>query len=531
MPARVYPQAVRHATLVPGSSPARVLAALMLSAALVGAPTPAQTDISDAALENVSEGRTVDIGLIAAGGGAPRVGGASVATIPLEVYVARVLAGEAEPSAPDAAQQSLAVAIRTYAIVNEGRHRREGFDLCDTTHCQVMRTANDYSRRAAMATAGRVLTLNGTPVEIFYSASCGGRSERAVDVWPGGARFPYLRSVPDDVHEDEVPWVLTLTLEEIRLALVKAGFGGERLREIEIDERTSSGRVGRLHLRGLRPDAIAGDPFRMAIGARQLRSTAFSMTRTGDRVRFTGVGYGHGVGMCVIGAGRRARRGESLDAILGQYFPGLTLMSLGATTRLDPPVPVSVAPPRPPVAPAPTAPPSGASDISVRVPNGSPVTAGELGRMALRLRESLSNRLGTSSGAVTVELHSTIDGFRYETGRPWWVSAAVKGSTIDLAPASLLSQRDGLEATLRTAMAEWLVAPTLADRPVWVRVGAARYFSRTEAPGAVSRDVRCPADAELSMAVSASAQRDAESRAERCFARELATAGDWRSVR
>ncbi len=543
MPARVQAQALRRSAAT-GFGAAGYVAAVMLAAALIGARTPAsqtpapqtaaaQTDVTDAVLEKASEGRTIDIGLLSTGGG--------VATIPLEVYVARVLAGEAEPGAADAAQQALAVAIRTYAIVNEGRHRREGFDLCDTTHCQVMRTANDYSRRAAVATAGRVLTLGGKPVEIFYSASCGGRSESAADVWPGGTRFPYLRSVRDDVHEDEVPWVLTLTLEEIRQALMKAGFGGDRLRDIEIDERTGSGRVARLHVPGLRPDAIAGDPFRMAIGPRQLRSTAFSLTRTGNSVRFTGVGYGHGVGMCVIGAGRRARRGESLEAILGQYFPGLALMSLNVTAPVEPPVPVSVAPPRPPIAPpvtspAPTVPPAvpppvASYDINVRVPNPSPISAGELGRLALRLRESLSKTLGTSTGGVTVELHSTIDGFRYETGRPWWVSAAVKGSTIDLAPAALLAQRDGIETTLRTAMAELLVSSTLSDRPAWVRVGAARYFSRSEPHGAVNRDVKCPANAELTMALSASAQREAESRAERCFARELAKTGNWRAVK
>jgi stage II sporulation protein D (peptidoglycan lytic transglycosylase) len=488
-----------------------IAAAIIVGAAV----TPAQTDLSDAVLERASAGRTVDIGLLSAGGG--------VVTIPLEVYVARVLAGEAEPGAADAAQQALAVAVRTYAVVNAGRHRREGFDLCDTTHCQVMRTANEISRRAALATAGRVLTLDRKPVEIFYSASCGGRSESAADVWPGGTKFPYLRSVRDDVHEDEVPWVLTLTLEEIRQALVKAGFGGDRLRDIEIDRRTHSGRVATLHLSGLRPNAIGGDPFRMAIGPRQLRSTQFSMTRSGNSVRFTGVGYGHGVGMCVIGAGRRARRGETLDAILAQYYPGLVLMSLDASAS---PEPVEIpAPPRAPVTPPIS------SDINIRVPNGSPVTAGELGRLALRIRESLSHVLGASADGVTVELHGSLDGFRYETGRPWWVSAAVKGRTIDLAPAPLLAQRDGIEATLRTAMAELLVSPTLADRPAWVRVGAARYFSKPTPQVAPSRPVTCPANAELTMALSAASQRDAESRAERCFARALAQAGDWRNVR
>ena len=49
------------------------------------------------------------------------------------------------------------------------------------------------------------------------------------------------------------------------------------------------------------------------------------MERVGDRLRFEGRGYGHGVGMCVVGAGRRAQRGESAEAILAHYFPALTI--------------------------------------------------------------------------------------------------------------------------------------------------------------------------------------------------------------
>ena len=526
VPAGVQDQAVTVSARCRVLGAAGVVAAVVLTASLMRAQAPASTDISDAALERASDGHTVAIGLLSSANG--RSGAASVATIPLEVYVARVLAGEAEPGAADAAQQALAVAVRTYAVVNAGRHRRDGFDLCDTTHCQVMRTANDVSRRAALATAGRVLTLDGKPVEIFYSASCGGRSESAIDIWPGGARFPYLRSVPDDVHEDEVPWVLTLTLEEIREALVKAGFGGSRLRDIEIEERTRSGRVARLSLPGLRPAAMAGNAFRLAIGPRQLRSTQFSMTRVGNGVRFTGVGYGHGVGMCVIGAGRRAKRGESVETILAQYFPGLKLLPLGASAPVVPPAPVLVEPSRPSASS--TAPVS-SPEITVRVPNGSSMSAGELGRLASRAHDALAKTLGASAAGITIELHGNLDAFRYETSRPWWVSAAVQGTTIDLAPANLLVQREGIEGTLRTAMAELLVTPALADRPAWVRVGAARYFSRPTPPAAPSRDVRCPADAELTMALSATAQRDAESRAERCFARELTKAGDWRRVK
>jgi hypothetical protein len=248
------------------------------------------------------------------------------------------------------------------------------------------------------------------------------------------------------------------------------------------------------------------------------------MTRSGNTVQFTGVGYGHGVGMCVIGAGRRARRGESVEAILAQYFPGLALTPLDASASPEPIAPGEPAPPRAPVTPV-------SSQISIRVPAASPVSAGELGRLALRIRESLSTALGASADGITVELHGTLDGFRYETGRPWWVSEAVTGTTIDLAPALLLEQRDGLEATLRRAMAELMVSPMFAERPAWVRVGAARYFSKSTPPAAPSRDITCPADAELTMAVSAASQRDAESRAERCFARALAKTGSWRDVR
>jgi stage II sporulation protein D len=68
----------------------------------------------------------------------------------------------------------------------------------------------------------------------------------------------------------------------------------------------------------------------MALGPATFRSTAFSLTQDDDYVRFTGQGYGHGVGMCVVGAARRARRGETVTDILQTYFPGLALVPLDA---------------------------------------------------------------------------------------------------------------------------------------------------------------------------------------------------------
>jgi SpoIID/LytB domain protein len=476
-----------------------------------------QSEITDEQLEAASGGRTVAIGSL--------TGDRRATRIPLEVYVARVLAGEGEPNAPDAARQALAVAIRTYTLVQMGRHRREGFDLCDTVHCQVLRGANDSSRRAALATARRVLTVNGAPAEVFYSASCGGRSEGAAQVWPG-ATFSYMQVVRnDDVHEEDVPWTLDLTLDELRQALMRAGFGGGALRDIEIDGFNTSGRVERLRLPGMRPDEVTGPAFRDAMGTTRIRSTAFTLARRGSVVRFTGRGYGHGVGMCVIGAGRRARRGESVDAILAQYYPNLRLTDLSSTVAS-----AREAPSSPVVA-------SSGSGVAVSVPRDSSVSTQHLERLARSARDSLSRVLGTSVSQVTVELHESLDNFRLEVRRPWWVSFAVTGNTIDLAPAALLARREGVEGTMRTAMAELLMSTTYVERPVWVRVGGARYFAAATRPpsresaSSRSAEVTCPADAELMLALSAVAQREAEARAVQCFARAMAKVGDWRLVK
>src|SRR5436190_14255998 len=125
-------------------------------------------------------------------------GGYTVQTIALETYIARVLAGEAARDSRPAALEALAITIRTFVLANPGRHNADGFDLCDQTHCQVMRTPTPVHERAAAATAGQALLRGGLPVPVFYSASCGGRTEIPSAVWPGHEDPPYMPSQPDD---------------------------------------------------------------------------------------------------------------------------------------------------------------------------------------------------------------------------------------------------------------------------------------------------------------------------------------------
>jgi stage II sporulation protein D len=293
---------------------------------VVGGTAQAQTqaldEVTDTDLEGLSAGRTIQVGSPATG---------VVLTLPLEVYVARVLAAESDPKALDAAREALAIAIRTYALVNQGRHAQEGYDLCDTTHCQVVRPSNSATRRLTRNTEGRVLTFEGRPATLFYSASCGGYSERASDVWPT-VNYPYLQCRPDAVHDDEIPWTLEMPLSDAEAALRRLGCTGQLL-GMDVEARTVSGRAATLRLTGMEPGVVGGDQFRLAFGSTRVRSTAFTLVAEDQTLRFIGRGYGHGVGMCVIGAGKRAMRGESAPAILAHYYPGLELTRLALAER------------------------------------------------------------------------------------------------------------------------------------------------------------------------------------------------------
>src|SRR5262245_38050062 len=120
---------------------------------------PARQNVGGGADE--TRGAALRVGLTRPGGGY------TIATIPLETYVARVLAGEAARESPPAALEALAITVRTYALANRSRHRADGFDVCDETHCQVLRPATAATERAAEATAGRVLLYRGAVASVY----------------------------------------------------------------------------------------------------------------------------------------------------------------------------------------------------------------------------------------------------------------------------------------------------------------------------------------------------------------------------
>ena len=480
-----------------------------------------------------------------------------VEQLSMDDYVAQVLAGEGQPRAARGAQEALAITARTFAEANRGRHRAEGFDLCDTTHCQVVRASTAVTREAALATSGQVLLDRGRAAQVFYSASCGGAPERASRVWPGAPDHDHPHE--DDADAGEVPWTSDVRMADIERALRATRRQG-RLRGLTIVERTASGRVARLRAEGFVPEEISGNDFRLALGRiagwQSLKSTAFEFRRSGTTFRFTGRGFGHGVGLCVIGAGNRAQTGATAADILRFYFPSLTIgiprAATGAAPAATGDTAVSVPAPVPPSQASMTAPSSDTgSDIRLSLPVEDEGERAWLMALLRKARDEMARAAGIHAPAMlTVTVHPSVEAFGRATGQPWWVGGATRGQNIALLPPRLLRQRGDAVRTIRHEVAHALLDDRLSGRPLWVREGLAIHFSTAEGsapmsgaaasaragspPGAAAvRSARppCPTDREISQAVSAGAQREAYARAERCVADALARGTTWQALK
>lgn len=443
----------------------------------------------------------------------------SVTAIPVETYVARVLAGEAVRSSAPAALEALAIAVRTFAMANLGRHRADSFDLCDQTHCQVVRTATPATERAAQATAGALLVREGALASIYYTASCGGRTEKPSAVWPGADDPPFLPVRDDDACQGAPSWSAELTAADLFRALRSAGFRGNRLIDMRIDGRTASGRVARLQVEGLQPATISAQDLRVAVGRaigwQHIKSTAFDLRRRGDSYRLDGHGSGHGVGLCVIGSARLAEQGRSAADILARYFPGLEIARRGAhvTTAVS-------------RTPAPAAP-----AVAVSLPDDDEGGHRAIERQALTARDEIARTLGLAPPSITLRFHPTTEAFERATGVPWFFSGAAIHRELHLVPVAALRDRGILDQTIRRALVHAMIDEALKDRPAWVRDGAALYYAEPRHASPSDLKGPCPSDSELTRPVSVGALSTAYSRAKACFARQIAAGRGWRDVR
>jgi stage II sporulation protein D len=249
--------------------------------------------------------------------------------VALEDYVASTVGGEMAPNWPEEALRAQAVATRTYVLHEAAKRRNADWDVRATTSSQVyggMRAETSETRAAARATRGEVLSYGGEPVLAVFHSTAGGRTATAGEVW--GEDRPYLRVV-DVEDEDDAPhtyWRVELTRVHLEEALARAGVSVGRLHGVAVADRSESGRVRRLMVKGTGGTAsLRGRDLRSVLGNLELRSTLFEIREIDGRYAFVGSGYGHGVGMSQWGARSMALQGQSYRRILATFYPGAQL--------------------------------------------------------------------------------------------------------------------------------------------------------------------------------------------------------------
>ena len=250
------------------------------------------------------------------------------------------------------------------------------FDVCADDHCQRYQGATRASTPAVVeavrATRGLVLTWEGEPCDTRFSKCCGGVTERFDAAW-GEAEVPYLRPVADVDGEpafapplddeqraaafleaepdawcraadpellrrllpaidhatrDFYRWEVFLDGEDIRgFVRDKLGIDIGTVRALRPLARGASGRITRLEMVGDRRVLRVGKELeiRRLLSVSHLYSSAFVVHPERHGFRLRGGGWGHGVGLCQVGAAVMADRGRDHRAILAHYYPGAAL--------------------------------------------------------------------------------------------------------------------------------------------------------------------------------------------------------------
>ena len=289
--------------------------------------------------------------------------------VPLETYVASVISSEMNAQAPLELLKAHAVISRTWCMAQlQAKPYRSApaqglvrwydhtghthFDVCADDHCQRyqgIRRLTPSAREAAEATCHLVLTYQGQLCDTRFSKCCGGTTERFSTCW-ADVDFPYLQPVPCPFCGRATPsllhrclnsydlsmtafhdWQVFYTREELSALVARKGqFSIGLLLHLQPLRRGASGRISLLRLVGTEGMVEVGKELeiRRLLSPSHLLSSAFEVEETADGFLLRGHGWGHGVGLCQIGAAQMAEEGYSYEQILAYYYPGTTLTPL-----------------------------------------------------------------------------------------------------------------------------------------------------------------------------------------------------------
>src|SRR4030095_3213923 len=264
-----------------------------------------------------------------------------VEELPLEDYVRGVLEAEVPAGYPPEALKAMAVLVRTFALAHQDRHAKEGFELCDLTHCQVYagRQMNYLSfDEAVKATRGITLDYQLKLAETPYHSTCGGHTSPFHRVF-GGKPIPYLQGVSDGdacAPSPHTTWESSISLKVLEEVLKKEKETNPKgeLKNLRIADREENGRAFSITMEGPRTFELSAQKFLSLVGRylgwSLIKSDWFEIEVKEGEAHFKGRGLGHGVGLCQWGARGLAEQGKSAEEILFHYYPGTQLIERGS---------------------------------------------------------------------------------------------------------------------------------------------------------------------------------------------------------
>jgi stage II sporulation protein D len=252
-----------------------------------------------------------------------------VNAVPMERYLAGVVAKEMRPTWPVEALKAQAVAARSYALWQMRWSAGRAHDVVSGSSSQRYAGGEADARvaEAVAATRGRALARDGQLTPGYYSSTCGGRTASPADVFDmkglaymAGVKCEFCSGSP------HLRWELKASAEDVRRALAERGHDVDRVTALHVLRRAPDGRAREVRVfMGERSLDLSATAFRSAIGGYRLKSAWFSIESAAEGFRFAGQGFGHGVGMCQYGARGMAAAGARFTQILAKYYTGVSL--------------------------------------------------------------------------------------------------------------------------------------------------------------------------------------------------------------
>lgn len=268
-----------------------------------------------------------------------------VTSMDLDEYLLGVVSAEMPANYNIEALKAQAVVARTYTIYTMTHNSLKHGDktICTSPSCcQAWISKEDRMDRweeaerdenwnkieeAVYSTKGQIIEYNGEVIDAFFHSNSGGKTELPINVW-GGSDYPYLQSV-ETAGEDEYSQYsseMVVSKEELENKM-KSKYKDFTIdwndcECIKITEYTDSNRarnvkIGNKNISGVEVRSIFG-----------LKSTNFKIDINGNEIKFSVVGYGHGVGMSQTGADSMAKSGSDYQDIIKHFYTGVEIINM-----------------------------------------------------------------------------------------------------------------------------------------------------------------------------------------------------------